>query len=167
MTPDIRSSFEYNGKTIFVDWYTVTHKSNIPSLDWKQVYAIGNLDGNVPLVTSSTGMKQYNLPGGTIQPGESIEQALRRELIEECNMRVVDWEPLGYQICTNPDGTTVPQLRVYATLEKIGEFEKDPGGHVISHTLVPLDTVESMIQYGEIGDAMVALATPYFKGRNV
>lgn len=162
VNPDIHTSFEYAGQTILVDWYAVTNKDAIPNLPWQQVYAVGNFEGRVPLVTSSSGMKQFNLPGGTIESDETIEQTLVRELVEECNMRVVSWEPLGYQILTEPNGTNVPQFRAYATLEKIGEFVNDPGGNVIKNTLVPLDEVASLIDYGLVGDEMIRLASPYF-----
>ena len=162
MSPDYSSTFEYGGHTIAYDWYTVTDKKNIPSLPWKQIYVIGNLDGMVPLVSSATSEKPHNLPGGTVEPGETLDQTLKRELIEECNMRVIDWEPLGYQICTNPDGTRVPQFRAYARLEKIGEFIHDPGGNVMSNTLVHIDEVETYIKYGEGGERLVSLAKPYF-----
>lgn len=163
MQPEIRSSFEYDGKTILMDWYTVRNKKDIPDLPWSQVYAVGNLDGLVPLVTSTTSAKPYNLPGGTVEPGESIEETLVRELIEECNMRVISWEPLGYQIIAEPGGKSVPQFRVYAVLEKIGEFVSDPGGGVISNSLVTIDEMESTLHYGASGEIMTKLAKPYFE----
>lgn len=162
MKPDLKTSFEYDGKHILADWYTVTRKEDIPNLPWKQVYAIANLDGLVPLVTNERSPLAYNLPGGTTEPGESLEETLRRELIEECNMHLVAWQPLGYQVLTNPDGTITPQFRVYAVVEKIGEFTNDPGGHVIANTLAPLDKVNDMIGYGDIGEIMVTLARPFF-----
>ncbi len=162
MQPDIQSSFVYDGKTILLDWYTVRKKADIPDLPWSQVYAVGNFHGLVPLVTSTTSAMPYNLPGGTVEPGETIEQTLKRELIEECNMRVVSWEPLGYQVCTEPDGMAIPQFRVYAVLEKIGNFTHDPGGGVISNTLVTIDEMEPILHYGAAGEVMTKLAKPYF-----
>lgn len=162
MKPDLKTSFEYDGKHILADWYTVTRKEDIPNLAWGQVYAIASLNGLVPLVTNEHSSLKYNLPGGTTEPGETLEDTLRRELIEECNMRVLEWQPLGYQVLTDPDGTVTPQFRVYALVEKIGEFTNDPGGHVIANTLVPIDKVNEMIGYKDIGEIMVKLARPYF-----
>jgi len=162
MQPDIRSSFVYGGQAIIANWYTVTEKVQIPDLPWEQVYAIGNLDGKVPLVTSRTGEKEFNLPGGHTESNETIEQTIARELVEECNMRLLAWQPLGYQHLIEPSGREVYQFRVYAELEKIGEFIRDPGGGVVKNTLVNLERVNAMIGYGEIGDRMVELARPYF-----
>ena len=162
MQPDLRTSFNYDSQNIVADWYTVTDKSQIPDLPWQQVYAIGNLDGQVPLITSLTCEKEFNLPGGHTEPGETIEQTIAREMIEECNMRVIEWQPLGYQHLTEPDGKQIFQFRVYAKLEKIGEFVNDPGCGVIKNTMVDLSQVNSLIKYGEIGERMVELAKKYF-----
>jgi NUDIX domain len=162
MQPDLRTSFNYDSQNIVADWYTVTDKSQIPDLPWQQVYAIGNLDGQVPLITSLTCEKEFNLPGGHTEPGETIEQTIAREMIEECNMRVIEWQPLGYQHLTEPDGKQIFQFRVYAKLEKIGEFVNDPGCGVIKNTMVNLSQVNSLIKYGEIGERMVKLAKKYF-----
>ena len=153
MQPDLRTSFNYDSQNIVADWYTVTNKSQIPDLLWQQVYAIGNLDGRVPLITSLTCEKEFNLPGGRTEPGE---------IIEECNMRVIEWQPLGYQHLIEPDGKQIFQFRVYAKLEKIGEFVNDPGCGVIKNTMVNLSQVNSLIKYGEIGERMVKLAKKYF-----
>lgn len=162
MKPEIKSSFIYNGQKILANWYTVTAKNRIPNLPWQQVYAIGDLDGQVPLITSLTCEKEFNLPGGRTEPGETIEQTIAREMVEECNMRVIEWQPLGYQHLTEPDGKQIFQFRVYAKLEKIDEFVNDPGGGVIKNTLVDLNQVNSLINYGEIGERMVKLAKKYF-----
>lgn len=162
MTPVLSTSFDYKGSHILVDWYEITHKEDIPQLAWRQVYVIGNFDGQIPLVTNSDSPKPYNLPGGTVEEGETIEQTMRRELVEECNMRVLSWEPIGYQLLTEPDGTEVAQFRAYAVLEKIGEFTHDPGGAVIRNTLVNIDELESHIQYGAVGERMETIARPYF-----
>ena len=162
MKPEIESSFIYNGQKILANWYTVTAKSRIPDLPWQQVYAIGNLNGQVPLITSLTCEKEFNLPGGRTEPGETIEQTIAREMVEECNMRVIEWQPLGYQHLTEPDGKQIFQFRVYAKLEKIDEFVNDPGGGVIKNTLVDLNQVNSLINYGKIGERMTKLAKKYF-----
>lgn len=162
MQPDLRTSFNYDSQNIIADWYTVTDKSQIPDLPWQQVYAIGNLNSQVPLITSLTCEKEFNLPGGRTEPGETIEQTIAREMVEECNMRVIEWQPLGYQHLTEPDGKQIFQFRVYGKLEKIGELVNDPGGGVIKNTMVYLSQVNSLIKYSEIGERMVKLAKKYF-----
>lgn len=158
--PDLISEFEYEGKVI-VEWFDVFKKEKIPDLEWQQVYMIGNLDGKVPLVMYAN--KGDNLPGGKIETGETLEQAITREALEEVNMKILSWKPLGYQKLTRPwDDAPTYQFRVYAELEKNGEFAKDPGGSVIGHKLVDLDDVNKHINYGDVGNRLIEDCRQFF-----
>ena len=160
IAPDLIGEFEYEGKVIF-EWFDVNKKSEIPNLEWQQIYMVGNLNNKVPLVIYSN--KRDNLPGGKVEPGESIGQTITRESIEEVNMRVISWQPLGYQKLTRPwDDTPTYQFRVYAKLEKNGKFINDPGGSVIGHRLVDLDDVNKYINYGAVGDRLVVNCRQFF-----
>ncbi len=160
--PDVISSFEFRGETIQVEWFDISDISELPDLPWQQVYAIGNVGGQVPVVHFLEGNSSDNLPGGQVEKGESIEEALKRELQEEANMRVLSWRPIGCQKLTNPVHGIAYQLRVYAELEPIGEFVNDPGGSVIGHSLVEIDDLNTYIKYGVVGDRIVSLVKKYF-----
>ncbi|SDE43429.1 ADP-ribose pyrophosphatase YjhB, NUDIX family [Paenibacillus sp. UNCCL117] len=43
----------------------------------------------------------YELPGGTLEPGESILDGLRREVVEEVGAELVDFHVLGHFQCTS------------------------------------------------------------------
>jgi len=159
MKPDLHDSFTYEDKEITVEWFDLKTENEIP--DVRQVYVVGELDGNVPVV-----MYQHaadNLPGGTIEPGETVDEALRREVQEELNCRVISWVPLGYQKNSSYGAEDVYQLRVYAILEVIGPFVVDPGGDVIGYKLVPLHELNRTIKWGERGDRIERLASNVIK----
>lgn len=158
--PTFKSSFIYNEKKILVDWFDLLDRP-IPDITWQQIYAVGDLDGKIPVVLYPD-QKVANLPGGHSGPDETIDDTLSREMIEETNLRVLWWKPLGYQKLTEPDGNTVYQLRVYAKLEKIGEFAKDPGGSVVGYKLINLNELNKNIHYGKTGDRLEILASKYF-----
>lgn len=155
-TPDLQDSFIYKGFTYKVDWYDLVGKE-LPRLSWRQVYVIGGIDGKVPVVHYATG-DDDNLPGGKVEPGESVDECIVREMQEELNCKVLSWRPLGYQAVYGSDGEVSYQLRVSAKLRPIGEFEQDTGGSVIGHSLVVLDKLNEHIKYGAVGDRMVELA---------
>jgi hypothetical protein len=158
--PDLKSSFEFRGETINTEWYDVADVSELPDVKWGQVYAIGNVDGKVPVVHYEDS-EVRNLPGGQFdEPGDTIERVLRREMKEELNMRVLSWRPIGYQSLSGSGNKY--QLRVYAELEPIGEFEGDPGGRVVGHSLVPIEKLNSYIHYGDVGERIVGLVKNEF-----
>jgi ADP-ribose pyrophosphatase YjhB (NUDIX family) len=158
--PDLISEFEFRGH-VNVEWYDVLSKDQIPDLPWHQVYIVGDYEGKVPIVIYPD--SPDNLPGGKSEPGETLEQTMVREVEEETNMRVLSWEPLGYQVCTRTETSEVSyQFRAYAKLEKIGEFVNDPGGNIQGHKLIKLEKINEYINYGVVGDRLISSAKPYF-----
>jgi 8-oxo-dGTP pyrophosphatase MutT (NUDIX family) len=153
--PDLVENIEYKGKQVRVNWFDLVDKE-LPDIEWKQVYAIGEIDGLVPIVHYDN--DHDNLPGGRTEPGETVEQTLVREMNEELKMKVIDWETLGYQEWIEAGQEPVNALRVYAKLAKEEEFINDSGGSVIGHTFVPLEELNDYIDYHEIGNRMVELA---------
>src|SRR5665811_369504 len=128
MKPDLIGSFVYKGSTITAEWFDITSKDQIPDLPWQGIYAVCNLDGKIPFVYSSDGISK--IPGGRTDQSESVEETLRREIQEELNCKIMSWIPIGYQKNFNGGELGSCQLRVYATIEKNGEFKKDPAGTV-------------------------------------
>lgn len=117
------------------------------------MHAVGSYRGKVPIVHYPN--SRDNLPGGKVDPGETVEQTLHREIEEELNMRVINWQPIGYQCVTHPNGRQTNELRVYAELEKIGDFVKDPGGNITGHTLIDVNALNRHIDYGIVGERLI------------
>lgn len=155
MQPQIQSSFTSFGVVYNVGWFDLD--GELPNLNWTQVYVVGDVDGMVPVIYYDDGVTPDNLPGGRFEPGETVDQALRREIEEEINHEVLSWTPIGYQKQSNSDDKSPCQLRIYAKMRPIGKFVNDPGGNVSGHYYVPLDELNSRINYGEIGERIVNL----------
>ena len=153
--PSLKTSFEYRGEIILCDWYDIHGSDQLPDVKWQQVYVIGNVDGRVPVVHYADSDVR-NLPGGQFdEPGDTIDRVIHREMKEELNMRVLSWYPIGYQFLRNEKFGNVYQIRAYAKLEPISEFVNDPGGSVISHSLVPIEELNAYIQYGDVGERII------------
>jgi len=58
---------------------------------------IFNQEGKVFLMTSPKWKGKYVIPGGHIEMGETIEQALRREIKEETNLSIFDIQFISFQ----------------------------------------------------------------------
>ena len=167
--PDLTGSFSYRGREhehhINFEWYDITSKADLPDIKWQQVYIVGNLNGKVPVVEYEN--DPYNLPGGRTEDNETIEQTASREVQEELNCKLTSWVPIGYQKLFENNEEIGNQLRIYAELEKLGEFESDPAGTVIGYKLVDVDELNSTINWQEKGERIQAIAQGFFDEKDV
>ncbi len=62
------------------------------------VYGICKMEGKILVVHKTAGpyRNRYDLPGGTIEPNESVDQALTREFKEETGLEIVASKALGF-----------------------------------------------------------------------
>ena len=81
-----------------------------------------NEDGHIALIYSSK-FHVYSFPGGKIEEGESIEDALKREILEEtgCSCRIT--RELGY-IYENRGTLDYVQKSFYYVTDLVGEQTK-------------------------------------------
>ena len=101
--------------------------------------------------------KYWTPPGGGIEPRESFEEAVIREVKEETNMKVLHQELIGYQDIFEPN-RVVRQTRSFCIVEPIGEFIADPDGDVTEIKLIDPKDYKTYFDWGGIGDRIMAQA---------
>ena len=106
----------------------------------------------------------YGLPGGSIEPGESLEQALRREVKEESACEIMDFGPLGFMKNTKKPGNSVSyQVRYWAQVKLLDEPVHDPCGTAISREVVSLEEAAEKLKWGERGKILLKVGLEKFK----
>ncbi len=96
-------------------------------------------------------------PGGGVEPGETVEEAIIREVLEETNMRVLKQKVLGYLEIFEPE-RIVTQIRSVCIVEPVGEFISDPDGDVTEIKLIDPKDIKQYFDWGEIGEHVLTRA---------
>lgn len=104
----------------------------------------------------------WTFPGGSIEQGETYEEAVVREVKEESNMKVLHHELIGYIDVYEKD-RIIRQTRSLCIVEPYGDFISDPDGDISEIKLVDPKDYGQYVKWSEIGDHIVKKATEIFK----
>lgn len=112
--------------------------------------------GNQLVIVYSEGKGYWTPPGGGVEPGETVEEAIVREVLEETNMRVLKQRAIGYQEVSESHRLTV-QVRAVCIVEPVGPFvadaaTDDDGEGVTAVKLIDPKDIKQYFDWGEIGD---------------
>lgn len=135
-----------------VEYYDADDFSHLPPAQCAQAYGICYVGNQIVLCRTANGT--YILPGGTVEPGETLEQTLIREVQEESNMQVIKSLPIGYQKVFLPNQDPIYQVRYVATVKPYGPFVTDPAGHIVAINLVPESDAPHLLNWGDIGQQL-------------
>ncbi len=94
---------------------------------------------------------RWGPPGGGVEKGESIEEAVVREVLEESNMRVIKQQIIGFQTITEPTKTVI-QTRSVCIVEPIGPFVADPDGDITEIREIDPQEYTDYFNWGEVGE---------------
>lgn len=96
-------------------------------------------------------------PGGRIEPGESYEEAVVREVKEETNMRVTHQALIGYQDIYEPD-RVIRQTRSVCIVEPDGPFVPSVEEEITEIKLIDPADYKNYFDWGEIGERLMERA---------
>ena len=90
------------------------------------VYGIYIEDGKLLVIHKNGGpyINRFDLPGGSLEEGESLAEAMRREFLEETGIKIEIEEQIGVVDFKFPsvwrDFTNVHHIAVYYSVRKVG-----------------------------------------------
>ncbi len=97
-------------------------------------------------------------PGGGVEKGEIVRDAVRREIKEETNMKVIKQRFIGVQDIFEPE-RIVSQARSVCIVEPYGDFTHDPdGGEVTEIKLIDPKDYKQYFDWGVVGDRLMERA---------
>ncbi len=153
------STTQENGDTIrTVTWIRTDNVEKYVPIT--QVYGICFDDSGNILTCRESSDGKWQIPGGTPEKGESIEETLIREVEEEVDVEIRDIHPLGVQRVDSPDnpsseGDLFYQVRCVCRVKNVNDQTPDPAsGNTWERKFVPAEEITDYVQWGEIGDAM-------------
>ncbi|MDP3874902.1 MAG: NUDIX hydrolase [bacterium] len=146
------------------------HSGQILKVIYSESDPLINLDGKVLqgvhafcfyneqlVIVYAEGKKYWTPPSGGIEPKETYEQAVTREVKEETNMKVLYQELIGYQDIYEPD-KIVRQTRSFCIVEPYGDFVSDPDGDITEIKLIDPNDYKKYFNWGIIGDRIMKQA---------
>ena len=146
----------YNGKKVLSTWIKTKDVERFQPIT--QVYGIIFNKANEILICKQKGHKDWNIPGGHPEKGETIEETLRRELLEEVDVKVENIIPIGVVkgiFPDEPDSKFLYQVRCVATLKELLPQTPDPdNGKTWERRFIPAEKITEYIKWGQMGEAV-------------
>lgn len=145
-----------SGQTLDVVYNDINSELDLGDKKIQGVHAYCFCEGKL-LVVYDEKKGYWTPPGGGVEDGESARDAVRREVKEETNMRVIKQRFIGCQDITEPQGV-VSQTRSVCIVEPFGPFTNDPDGDITKIELINPADYKKYFDWGEIGDHIMQRA---------
>lgn len=166
-----KSSYTFNGIEVTMTWMKDEHLSKYSPVT--QVYGVVFNDKGEILVARETTEGKWQIPGGKPEGDETVDETVKRELLEEVDVKAGAIYPLGAQkteMPNNPnknEGDLFYQLRCVVEMDELLPQTPDPDrGNVWERRFVPADKITEYIKWGETGNAMFGDAIALWKEKH-
>jgi ADP-ribose pyrophosphatase YjhB (NUDIX family) len=149
---EIKSTLTNRSGQIITVWYRdIDSESDVKGREINSVHAYC-FCGDKLVVVYSEKKGYWTPPGGGVEIGESVRDAVVREVKEETNMKVLKQRFVGFQEIVEP-GRIVNQTRSVCLVEPYGPFVEDPDDREITKIeLIDPKDYKKYFDWREIGD---------------
>ena len=156
---EIKSSFvDSMGQTINVLYKDVESESDFQDKNISGVHMLCFCKDQLVVVYSES-KGYWGPPGGSVENGEAVIDAVKREIKEETNMKVLKMRFIGVQDRSGPEKNIESQARAVCLVEPYGEFTHDPdGGEVTEIKLINPKDFKQYFDWGIVGDRLMERA---------
>ena len=149
------STFEWKGVAVTNTWIKASEIEKYSPVT--QVYGIIFNDKNKILICRESSDGKWIIPGGHPEEGESFEETLKREVLEEVDVEVADIKPLGVfkvEFSDKPN-KFIYQSRFVAKLKNLHPQTPDPANdNTWERRFVSAEDINEYVKWGETGEAM-------------
>lgn len=152
----VQSITTYCGKKVGFVWMRGVNDSDYHPIT--QAYGVVIDKNKNILLGRKKGSKDWALVGGTIEKGETLLEALKRELMEEVDVEVKQAEELGLQKAyeVGKEEKAVYQSRFLVYDFELKEQTPDPDGGVFwERRFFPADRINEYLRWGKTGRAII------------
>lgn len=154
---EIKSTLTGEGKSIEIIYRDIDSVEQLEGRKVSGVHAWCFCQDKLVVVYSEK-RDSWTPPGGGVEPGEYVVDAMIREVKEEANMKVLKWAFVGYQDIFEQKGNST-QARFVCIVEPYGDFTEDPDeGDVTEMKLIDPKDYKEYFDWGEIGDHIMKRA---------
>jgi 8-oxo-dGTP diphosphatase len=152
---EIKSSLTHEGEVIPFVYRDIDSLDELQEEKVKSIHAYCFCGDKLVIVYEEKKGK-WGPPGGAVELGETVEEAVEREVLEESNMRVLKQTVFGYLETFEPMRTL--QTRSVCIVEPIGPFLGDPDGDVTEIKLIDPKDINQYFDWGENGERQLERA---------
>lgn len=154
---EIKSKYIGSNRTIDVLYKDIENESDVVGKKIQSVHAYCFYQDKLVVVYTKR-KDSWTPPGGGVEVGETAQDAVRREVQEESNMRVIEQRFIGLQDMYDTDGV-ITQTRSVCIVEPYGDFLGDPDdGEITEIRLIDPKDYKQYFDWGEIGDHIMKRA---------
>ena len=145
-----------NGTELRVSYCDVDSVSELEGRKVSGVHAYCFYENKLVVVYSPK-YESWTPAGGSVEAGETLEEAVIREVHEETNMKVLKQVLIGYQDIFETH-RIITQTRSVCIVEPYGDFLSDPDGDITEIKLIDPVEYKKYFDWGVVGDHLLERA---------